>query len=75
MVNKLDLADFWSPPKSETFSLLIIVHIETQKVKVLRANQKNDKLYGSYCDWFVHKKLYKDFDTGYRVQQTQLFIS
>ena len=32
------------PPKSSTFSLLIMVHIETPKVKVLRANQKNAKL-------------------------------
>ena len=40
------LADFWTPPKSQTFSLLIVVHIETQKVKVLRANQKNAKTIG-----------------------------
>ena len=29
--------------KAKTFSLLSIVHIETQKAKVLRANQKNAK--------------------------------
>ena len=42
-----ELSENWLTSEPRKFSLLIIVHIETQKLKVLGANQKNDKVRGA----------------------------